>query len=86
MPQDIEVIDLTGDTPSIVKKRTKRSKRGLPVQADGEDLEFKHREARNKRPKRQQAAEEDFDDLVIVQETGKVSIVADQGKCIRFES
>lgn len=85
MPKDIEVIDLTGYIPSVVKKRTTRSKRALLSQADGVDPESKHREARNKRSKRQQTAEDNFDDLVIVQETGKVSIVADRGKCIRFE-
>jgi hypothetical protein len=78
MPKDIEVIDLTGDTPVSANQRTTRSKRALLVPAE-DDLEAKLREARSKRARRQQPADADFDDLVIVQDTGKARVLADRG-------
>lgn len=82
MPKDVEVIDLTGDPPVNVNQRITRSKRALLVQAE-DDLESKLREARSKRPRRQQRADADFDDLVIVQDTGKARVVADRGNYMR---
>jgi hypothetical protein len=68
VPRNIGFVDLTDD--SAVNQRAAHSKRALLDEASKHNS--KNNEAGSKRHKLQQQADEDFDELIIVADTGKV--------------
>jgi hypothetical protein len=65
------VIDLTTDTPPNQRIESKRDSLELACYSDVKIVE---RESPSKRHKRQETADADFEELIIVEDTGKVCI------------
>lgn len=71
MPRNIEFVDLTEDSAS--NQGVTLSKRALLDEACGaSNVNSKNNQAGSKRHNLQQQADEDFDELIIVADTGKV--------------